>query len=75
MKTITINVPDGCEIQIVRKEEKKESVIRTYQDLIDNRISSRGYYINSFSELEPVNDGNFDSCSDKNKDYLKHLHE
>lgn len=24
MKTITINVPDDCEVQIVRKEEKKE---------------------------------------------------
>ena len=24
MKTITINVPDNCEVQIVRKEEKKE---------------------------------------------------
>lgn len=66
MKTITINVPDDCEVQIVRKEEKKESVIRTYQDLIDNKIPSRGYYIDSFSELEPVNDGNFDSCHDRN---------
>lgn len=66
MKTITINVPDDCEVQIIRKEERKESVIKTYQDLIDNRICSRGYYINSFSELEPVNVGNFDSYSDKN---------
>lgn len=63
MKTITIQVPDDCEVQIVRKEGL---IIRTYQDLIDNRISVRGYYINSFSELEPVNDGNFDSCSDRN---------
>lgn len=66
MKTITIQVFDDCEVQIIRKKEKKEPVIRTFQDLIDNRIPSRGYYINSFSELEPVNDGNFDSCSDKN---------
>lgn len=63
MKTITIEVPDDCEVQIARKEEP---VIRTYQDLIDNRISSRGYYINSFSEIRSINDGNFDSCYDRN---------
>lgn len=46
MKTITINVPDDCDIQIVRKkEEKKEPIIRTYQDLIDNGIKIKGYYI------------------------------
>lgn len=68
MKTITINVPDDCEVKIVRKEEEKKKgpVIRTYQDLIDNRISCRGYYIDLFSELEPVNNGNFDSCYDRN---------
>lgn len=39
MKTITIELPDDCEIQIVKKkEEKKEQptlIIRTYQDLYD----------------------------------------
>lgn len=48
MQTITIQVPDGCEIQIVRKEEKKEPVIRTYQDLIDNGIEIKGFWINGF---------------------------
>lgn len=49
MKTITIQVPDGCEVQIVRKEEKKEPVIRTYQDLIDNKAEITGYYIDTES--------------------------
>ena len=66
MKTITIQIPDDCEVQIVKKEEKKEPIIRTYQDLIDYKISCRGYYINSFSELGPVNNGHFDSYSDSN---------
>lgn len=48
MKTITIQVPDGCEVQIVRKEEKKEPVIRTYQDLIDNGMEIKGFWINGF---------------------------
>lgn len=48
MKTITIQVPDGCEIQIVRKEEKKGPVIRTYQDLIDNGMEIKGFWINGF---------------------------
>lgn len=66
MQTIIIKVPDDCEVQVVKKEEKKEPVIRTYQDLIDNRIPCKGYYINSFSELERVGEGKFDSCSDGN---------
>lgn len=57
MKTITINVPDdfkvpeGYEVQIVRKEEKKKPVIRTYQDLIDNNIKLEGSYIGSDSSI------------------------
>lgn len=51
MKTITIQVPDGCEVQIVRKEEKKGLVIRTYQDLIDNSIYLNGYAIFSTSDI------------------------
>lgn len=53
MKTITIQVPDDCEIQIVRKEEKQEPVIRTYQDLIDNGIRIEGWCINYYSKLQP----------------------
>lgn len=49
MKTITIQVPDGCEVQIIRKEEKKEPVIRTYQDLIDNKVEITGCYIDTES--------------------------
>lgn len=52
MKTIQITIPDGCEVQIVRKEEKKEPVIKTYQDLIDNRIKISGYWITGSSHLE-----------------------
>lgn len=47
MQKIEIIVPDGCEVQIVRKEEKKEPVIRTYQDLIDNKKKITGYYIDA----------------------------
>ena len=44
MSKITINVPDDCEIQIVRKEEKKEPVIKTYQDLIYYKKEIKGYW-------------------------------
>lgn len=54
MKTITIQIPDNCEVQIVRKEEKKEPVIRTYQDLIDNSIELEGFYITSQSDISRV---------------------
>lgn len=36
MKEVIIQVPDDCEIQIVKKEEKKESIIRTYKDIYDS---------------------------------------
>lgn len=52
MKIITIQVPDDYEVQIVRKEEKKEQVIRTYQDLIDNQIIIKGYWITGSSLFE-----------------------
>ena len=54
MKTLTIQVPDdfkvpeGYEVKIVKKEEKKEPVIRTYQDLIDNGIEIKGFWVNGF---------------------------
>jgi hypothetical protein len=45
MKTITINVPDDCEVKIIKKEEKTKSIIRTYQDLIDNSVKIIGHYM------------------------------
>lgn len=51
MKTITIQISDDCEIQIVKKEEKKETVIRTYQDLIDNEIKIQGFFIDTISRI------------------------
>lgn len=54
MKTIQITIPDGCEVQIVRKEEKKELVIRTYQDLIDKDTSINGFFID-LGKIKPVN--------------------
>lgn len=61
MKTITINIPDGCEVQIVKKEEKKKSIIRTYQDLIDNSVKITGYYM---SGGEIYNYGICCACND-----------
>lgn len=52
MQKITINVPDDCEVQIVKKEEKKESV-KTYQDLIDNGIRLKGFWINQANKIIP----------------------
>lgn len=55
MKTITIQVPDNCEVKIVKKEkEKKEPTIRTYQDLIDNHIEIGGYWISTFCNINYV---------------------
>lgn len=51
MQKVTINVPDGYEVQVVKKEEKKEPVIRTYQDLTDNSKCVSGYYIDKFSNI------------------------
>lgn len=65
MKTITINIPDDCEVQIVRKKEKKEPTIRTYQDLSNNITLVKGYYINESSTIIEVNDG-FICDEDKN---------
>lgn len=66
MKTITIQVPDDCDIQIVKKKEKKEPVIKTYQDLIDNEvIIEEGYWIDDDSEIRRTHYYNVIS-SDKN---------
>lgn len=51
MKTVTIEIPDDCEVKIVKKEKKKEPVIRTYQDLIDTNITIKGYYIGTASGI------------------------
>lgn len=56
MKTISIQVPDdfevpeGYEVQVIKKEEKKP-VIRTYQDLVDNNIKLTGYFIGLNSNI------------------------
>ena len=53
MQKIEITIPDGCEVQIVRKEEKKEPVIRTYQELV--QVSHRvGVLPNTKGELKYV---------------------
>nr|DAX08820.1 MAG TPA: hypothetical protein [Bacteriophage sp.] len=59
MKTVTIEIPDDCEVKIIKKEEKKdekkeekkEPVIRTYQDLIDTNTTIKGYYIGTASGI------------------------
>lgn len=60
MKTITIEIPDDCEVKIVKKEEKKEekkeSVIRTYQDLIDKEAKIGGAYIGLDSKIFSIHD-------------------
>lgn len=67
MKTITIQVPDDCEVQIVKKEEKKEPVIRTYQDLIvNNKSISKGYWIDNDSIINDVYNYSITSLDDGN---------
>lgn len=44
MQEIIISVPDDCKVQIVRKEEKKEPVIKTYKDLIHYKKEIKGYW-------------------------------
>lgn len=55
MKTITIQIPDDCEVQIVKKKEKEKPIIRIYQDLIDNYVNLSGYIINSSCEIKTYN--------------------
>lgn len=45
MKTITIKVPDDCEVQIVKKEVDEKPIIRTYQDLISSEVRINGFYL------------------------------
>lgn len=76
MKKITINVPDDCEVQIVRKEArfKKEvfnievkSVIRTYQDLVNNgETIDRGYWIGEDSSINEVVSYTINQGQDRN---------
>lgn len=67
MKQITMTIPDNCEVQIIKKKEDKENKedkkIRTYQDLIDNKIKVKGYYI---SNINSINDADC-FASDLNK--------
>lgn len=57
MKTVTIEIPDDCEVKIIKKEEKKELVIRTYQDLIDTNTTIKGYYIGAVSGIITITHG------------------
>lgn len=70
MKTITIQVPDGCEVQIVRKEEKKESVIRTYQDLINAEKSIKGHYLGTNGGLISYATTASEFCTNVAKEYI-----
>ena len=63
MQKITINVPDDCEVQIVKKEEKKEPVIKTYQDLIDCHIRIGGKWISKNSTIEDCWSMTADICN------------
>lgn len=65
MKEVIIQVPDDCEIQIVKKENKKP-IIKTYQDLINNQVECRGYYINTFSTIKEFSGRKFASNIDRN---------
>lgn len=69
MQKVIINVPDGYEVQIVKKEEedkenKKDTKIRTYKDLINNKIEVKGYYITNISNINDAN--GFANDSNKN---------
>ena len=66
METITIQVPDGCDIQIVRKKENKEPVIRTYQDIIDNAVNiDTGYWIGDNSSINELSSYTINCDEDK----------
>lgn len=60
MKKITIELPDDCEVKIVKKEDIVEEkiekpIIKTYQDLIDNNIEINGYYLRDNSSIAFIN--------------------
>lgn len=80
MKTITIQVPDDCEVQIVRKEEKKEPVIKTYQDLIDNssttiseKVTKSMLAMAMISQLMPYYGGEITKEEWENEDEKKYI--
>lgn len=62
MKTITIEIPDDCEVQIIKK--RKESEIKTYQDLINNYVYLSGYTISNTSDI--ISHKSWSSNSSKN---------
>lgn len=65
MKEVIIQIPDNCEIQIIKKENKKP-IIKTYQDLINNQVECGGYYINTFSTIKEFSGRRFASNVDRN---------
>lgn len=65
MKEIIVQVPDDCEIQIVKKENKK-LIIKTYQDLINNQVECGGYYINTFSTIKEFSGRKFANNVNRN---------
>lgn len=72
MKKITIELPDDCEVKIIKKENNIEGklekpVIKTYQDLIDNNIKINvGYWINPISDIYKTCNFTINSEEDKN---------
>lgn len=65
MKTVTIEIPDDCEVKIVKKEEKP--IVRTYQDLIDNgKLTHKGYYISNDSKIMELNNYTIAGLTDRN---------
>lgn len=60
MAKVEIEVPEGYEAIVVKKGVKVYSNIKTYQDLIDNDVTLKGYYIDGFSSVISAN--NMRSC-------------
>ena len=60
MKKVTIELPDDCEIQIVKKQveevkrENKKLVIKSYKDMMKNESIITGFRINEDSEIVPI---------------------
>ena len=63
MQKIEITIPDGCEVQIVRKEEKKEPLIKTYKDLIHYKKEIKGYWVDIDGKPIPCYSGNLGGFS------------
>lgn len=59
MQTITIKVPNDCEVQVV----KKEPIIKTYQDLIHYKEEIKGYWVGVNGEVIPCYSDNLGTFS------------